>query len=260
MVVESLAILTGQGAEGALLAMLVAGHVAADFLFQTKDIVRAKEDGELTAFLFHGGIVGIVHLFFLLSFWSLPILVVSGLLGLAHVIIDAGKLWASRHTRFGQSSMLLFLGDQTLHLASLAGVWLVLTPLSGVDLLFSSLAPPPGGWGVLTTVGVLFAVYLFTLQGGRVLVRRTLDFYVETEESNRDQRGAAIGILERLLILTLVLVDQWTVIGLYIGTKPFARIQFSEPAEAEFREYYLIGTLASVGLAILAGLLTLVLL
>jgi hypothetical protein len=64
--------------------------------------------------------------------------------------------------------------------------------------------------------------------------------------------GEVIGILERLLTLALVLAGGLTAVGFAITAKAAARYpQFKDPA---FAEYFLIGTLSSVGLATLAGL------
>ena len=58
--------------------------------------------------------------------------------------------------------------------------------------------------------------------------------------------------VERLLIVTLVLVDAWAGIGLILAAKSIAR--FKELENRRFGEYYLVGTLTSVLLAILIGL------
>lgn len=65
--------------------------------------------------------------------------------------------------------------------------------------------------------------------------------------------GEVIGVLERLLSYILVLSGGLAVIGFTIAAKAAARYpQFKNPS---FAEYFLIGTLSSVGLAIVTGLL-----
>ncbi len=66
------------------------------------------------------------------------------------------------------------------------------------------------------------------------------------------RRGRTIGILERLLILTLVVMDQWAGIAFVIAAKSLAR--FKEFDDRDFAEYYLIGTLTSALFAIAVGL------
>lgn len=61
-----------------------------------------------------------------------------------------------------------------------------------------------------------------------------------------------IGGLERTLTLILILLGQWAAIVLLITAKSFAR--FEELKERRFAEYYLIGTLTSLLVAILTGI------
>jgi hypothetical protein len=65
--------------------------------------------------------------------------------------------------------------------------------------------------------------------------------------------GATIGVLERLLILTLILVGAEAAIGFVIAAKTLAR--FRQLDDRDFAEYYLLGTLASVSIAIVTGLI-----
>lgn len=63
--------------------------------------------------------------------------------------------------------------------------------------------------------------------------------------------GEAIGILERLLIVTFVLVGAEAAIGLVIAAKTLAR--FRQLDDRDFAEYYLLGTLASVAIAAISA-------
>jgi hypothetical protein len=65
--------------------------------------------------------------------------------------------------------------------------------------------------------------------------------------------GATIGVLERLLIVTLVLTGAEAAIGLVVAAKTLAR--FKQLDDRQFAEYYLLGTLASVSVALGTGLL-----
>jgi uncharacterized protein DUF3307 len=65
--------------------------------------------------------------------------------------------------------------------------------------------------------------------------------------------GATIGVLERLLIVTFVLVGAEAAIGFVIAAKTIARFRLLD--DRDFAEYYLLGTLASVSVAIVTGLI-----
>ncbi len=64
--------------------------------------------------------------------------------------------------------------------------------------------------------------------------------------------GATIGVLERLLIVTLLLVGADAAIGFVVAAKTIARFRLLD--DRDFAEYYLLGTLASVSVAILTAL------
>ena len=64
--------------------------------------------------------------------------------------------------------------------------------------------------------------------------------------------GKWIGIIERIIILALVIHQQYASVGLLLTAKGLLR--FNEPNRLEVKtEYLLIGTLISFGLAVLTG-------
>jgi hypothetical protein len=67
--------------------------------------------------------------------------------------------------------------------------------------------------------------------------------------------GATIGALERLLVVVLVLTGAEAAVGLVIAAKTIAR--FRQLDDRGFAEYYLLGTLASVSVAIVTALVAL---
>ncbi|MDQ6796119.1 MAG: hypothetical protein M3067_15145, partial [Chloroflexota bacterium] len=67
------------------------------------------------------------------------------------------------------------------------------------------------------------------------------------------QIGATIGVLERLLIVTFVLTGSTAAVGFVVGAKTLAR--FRQLDDRDFAEYYLLGTLASVAVALGSGLI-----
>jgi hypothetical protein len=66
------------------------------------------------------------------------------------------------------------------------------------------------------------------------------------------QVGATIGILERLLIVTFVLAGADAAIGFVVAAKTIARFRLLD--DRDFAEYYLLGTLGSVAVAVLTAL------
>jgi hypothetical protein len=110
-------------------------------------------------------------------------------------------------------------------------------------------------WPVQATV--LIIVYLLNTVPAAWAVRTLLLRYrlpapADGEPRVELARGRIIGILERLIVLTLVLMGQWGAIGFVMAAKSIAR--FKDLENRQFSEYYLIGTLASVLFAIATGL------
>jgi hypothetical protein len=107
---------------------------------------------------------------------------------------------------------------------------------------------------------LLAAAYWYVCAGGAVLVRRVLDLVPVGEApgargivvpAKELSRGLLIGVLERALALTLVLSGQFGALGLILAAKALARFRALD--DRDFAEYVLIGTLASLLLALLAG-------
>jgi hypothetical protein len=106
----------------------------------------------------------------------------------------------------------------------------------------------------------LGAAYWYALLGGVGLVRLVLAMVPVTEHAGAEgivvspaelARGRIIGILERAIALTLVLLGQYGALGLVVAAKALARFRGLE--ERDFAEYFLIGTLASLLVALGTG-------
>ena len=67
-----------------------------------------------------------------------------------------------------------------------------------------------------------------------------------------DNVGAVVGVLERLLVVILILDHAELAIGLVLAAKTLAR--FRQLDERPFAEKYLVGTLASVTVAVASAL------
>lgn len=121
-------------------------------------------------------------------------------------------------------------------------------------------APPPPPPGYTLRVGPLVAtVEPGTAPGGRGTraaegrPTSSVSAAVPSTPGSPARIGATIGVLERLLVVTFVLVGMEAAIGFVIAAKTLAR--FKQLDDRGFAEYYLLGTLASVLVALATGLL-----
>ncbi len=100
----------------------------------------------------------------------------------------------------------------------------------GVGLLWT--------WGTLATVSVI------------EIARPIRD---DEDSAARPGGGEIIGLLERILVFVLVIAGNLASVGFIVAFKSAAR--FPQFKDTDFAEYFLIGTLTSIGLATLLGLL-----
>lgn len=233
---------------GQLLAMLIAGHVLGDFVFQSGRMVREKRDSAQA-----GGVHALHVTFwqglacapFLTSFT--PFLLVLSV-GVAHFWIDRAKVLLEARDEPRMRWLLL---DQGLHAISLVLIWKLWIGL-GLEAwpgLSESLLHQ------LAAVAVVVAVFGANVNGGSAVVSYVLRWIrpkSDDEDPPEPAAGRIIGILERLMILTLAWQGEWGAVGMVIAAKSVAR--FKELDDKSFAEAYIVGTLTSVLFAMAGGL------
>lgn len=244
------------------LALLLA-HLLADFPLQPTWIVWNK-GRRLAALACHGLIHWSLAWTCLLLFPSVRFLswrtqVVVGAYLAAHLLIDKLKYWLTAK-QIARDNARTFSIDQALHVLTIAVSSLVLSGTSPWVLPQALELSPSARMHVLE----IATVYLGVVVSGGYLIRYLTKSFrgaiddeasssgspAETELKNA---GLYIGYLERLLILTAILAKSATLVGLILTGKSIAR--FPELRKPSFAEYFLIGTLLSVSLAVLGGLL-----
>lgn len=234
----------------ALLLLLVAGHLLGDFFFQTRRMATSKVRVRVLAG--HSLLIALAHLTAVLPFLSWTIAAAVLLIGALHGTIDALK---SRWPWARPDPLGLFLADQLAHLSVVLLAWLAVREVAGVpDPVI------PASWlGPWVSSVVLLSAFAFTWTGGSSIVSGVLDRLSPDLEEQEEQdsgvpgSGRLIGILERTLTLILILLGQWAAMALLLTAKSVAR--FEELKERRFAEYYLVGTLTSLLVAVVVGLL-----
>ncbi|HEY2888203.1 MAG TPA: DUF3307 domain-containing protein [Candidatus Limnocylindrales bacterium] len=152
----------------------------------------------------------------------------------------------------------LFLADQAAHFVVLvvgASVLLLGQPTLAawndvVNAIGANLLPVADLGAAITMVVVVLDLLILNIRGGFFLVGILLAprGYASGSAPGPERVGATIGILERLIVCVLVLAGQAAAIGFVIAAKTLAR--FRQLDDRHFAEYYLVGTLASVTLAL----------
>lgn len=228
-----------------LLALQVVAHILTDYTFQTD---KGAEDKNRKGFK-SNYLKWHVLIMFLTS-WVLslqPFFVFGALtIALLHWIIDGFKPTLNQSKRLGHYAYFI---DQALHLAVLTAVvfiWDAYVPSE-------SLIQVPNIGYIL-----IFLAYLFCGKPANIVIKETLiASKIEFEGVKKDDlpnAGRLIGVIERWLVLTFILIGQFSAVGFLIAAKSILRYRDGEKIFSK-TEYVLIGTLLSFGLAVGVGVL-----
>lgn len=223
---------------------LLIAHFVADFVLQTDKMVKNKKwlSKEM---LQHIGVVYITAALFSFLWWQ------SILIALFHYTIDGLKIELSR--KYKKEETYLFLGDQFAHIITLVGVcafqfdWLN-NLTKEIHQLFQ----------VKSYILILLGYLIVTFPVGYLIGLSTRKMNQIKEEAENDfqaddKNGMKIGIFERIIILTFVLLGQFEAIGFLITGKSLLR--FATRNEHKKSEYVLLGTMMSYAITIGVGVM-----
>lgn len=138
-----------------------------------------------------------------------------------------------------------------LPLAVLLVVWFSLTHnWYGLgELILELLGPKPL---------IALIAYLFILHPTSALISQLLRPWLNhadlTDEASLKHAGKLIGFLERFLIVTFVLLGQWSAIGFLLAAKSIMRFNDTRIAKRPVSEYVLLGTLLSFTFSLMVGI------
>ena len=236
-------------------------HMLSDFVLQPESLVQLKTEGRVKGFVIHWAVVFCVTTLFLLPFGVRISLIFSLPVSVLHIIVDIGKL-SLKNLSAPFSRLYLFICDQMAHLliiaANLILVEALLYPSSIetllVDMGLREVASEFGEKSFGPTLDyalLILSAVVFTVFAGAHIVRLILDGAAVPLNYRIPSAGRLVGMLERFIILVLVLSGSLSAVGFVLAAKSVAR--FRELEDRDFAEYYLIGTLASAGLGLVAG-------
>ncbi|SNA79519.1 conserved membrane hypothetical protein [Flavobacterium psychrophilum] len=221
-----------------LISQIIA-HILSDYFFQTDASAKEKnENGFKSQFLLKHTFITFICSW-LMSF-DVNFVFCALSISIIHYIIDGLK--KSLTSRFS------FFIDQSLHLVIIGlFVWIF-------DQYFESNLI----WNISIDIKWLAIIlgYLICVKPANIFIRET--FVAGKIESISDttvelkNAGKLIGILERILVLTFVIIGKLEVVGFLIAAKSILRYKDTNTIKTE---YVLIGTMLSFGIAMMIGLL-----
>ncbi|KAA0130180.1 DUF3307 domain-containing protein [Chryseobacterium sp. SN22] len=224
---------------------LIFAHLLGDFILQPDSWVADKERKKVkSGYLYLHTLIHTVLSFAFL--WDTELWWVALTVGISHFIIDAAKL--SFQTVKNRKNW--FFMDQALHVLVIAGISFYSNEFNFEFLKDTDLLKTMAGAVFLTTPA---SVFIRILLSSWTPVPETAG---NLQTDSLSSAGKYIGILERLMVFTFIMVNHWEGVGFMVAAKSVFR--FSDLAQARQRkltEYVLIGTLLSFGMAVLIGIL-----
>ncbi|MFQ5486085.1 MAG: hypothetical protein ACE5DO_12240 [Desulfobacterales bacterium] len=106
----------------------------------------------------------------------------------------------------------------------------------------------------LVNIGIYLAGLGLAHWPSNWIIRRIIKRWDPEESESTDRMGAFIGTLERALIIVLIGKESYAAVGFVVAMKSIARYERMQKEKA-FAEYFLAGTMLSLLLALLLGLL-----
>jgi hypothetical protein len=234
---------------------LYLAHLLSDFVFQTAQLVSKKHRGDGHGYAIHG----IIHYILVLGtvaladshrFLTLGFQLIAVSLSVVHLLVDWAKA-SSTKSRLLPDNAFAFVLDQTAHLLTVIAAAFILAPPSLQAFQF---------WvarirALQEQILLVSVVYVFVIFGGGYFIRGLIAPLWKDEPGQRKEEheevinaGLYIGWLERFLVLTALFLQSPATVGFILAAKSIAR--YPELKSIRFAEYFLIGTLLSVTIAI----------
>ncbi|MEO8111663.1 MAG: DUF3307 domain-containing protein [Ginsengibacter sp.] len=227
--------------ESIWLIKLLLAHLLTDFILQPSGWIESRNKKHFASGrLYLHGFVTALTAWILIgwNYWLVALIIL-----ITHILIDG---WKS----YQQKNVIYFLADQLMHLIVIFACWcFIFIRWANVQQAWGRLNGNEHFWLIAT------AVVFLTMPAGILIGQLTKNWRDQIPDSeNLASAGKWIGMVERIIILIFVIQNQYSAIGLLIAAKGI--IRFNEKDRQEIKtEYLVIGTLLSMGIAIVTGLI-----
>lgn len=230
--------------QGNLLIRLVVAYLLSEFVLQSTATLENNKWFSKEMFV-HTVILFLLTMLFMNN-WML-----AGVVSIVHYLIDSLKIGLNKNIP-GQP-LKIFTGIQLLHIVSLVSIW------SFFYKTYGNLISMIQNFFVSYKISLIILGYLIVTMPVGSLIKYALQNIPQISgtstipHARREKGGKTIGIFERIIILTFVLLNQYEAIGFLITGKSI--IRFANQDEHIRSEYVLVGTMMSYGISILVGVL-----
>lgn len=221
-----------------LFLCLLLAHLIADFMLQTSKSCNHKREYKWRSG-YHYCHAAVVFVLSWLVTWNVDFWWCALVIGATHLMIDIWKSYRDDNVEW-------FVVDQVLHIAIIACTAVLWC--SNVEWSIS--------FGIESKYIALAVAVIICWKPANIFIKLMLKHYsVNVPDAHSDSgfnAGALIGNIERWLILVFVIMQRYEALGLLIAAKSIIRFGEKETTKTE---YVLAGTLMSIFIAVLAGLM-----
>jgi hypothetical protein len=229
-----------------LIVWQIVAHILTDFFAQNNKDVDEKRVNGLKGKFFKRHILIALGLSWLMSF-QLTFFFYALVIAVIHGALDVLKRYVENRSRW---VTIAFFADQILHIITIVVVVYAYQSIEGLA---------HGLYDYLSLRhSIIITAYLICLKPANVFIKETFRAFKitipnsEKEGEDLPHAGKLIGIVERMLVLTFVLLNQYEAVGFLIAAKSILRFKEDERIKSE---YVLIGTMLSFGIAIGLGII-----
>jgi hypothetical protein len=251
-----------------LLVLLYLAHILGDFYCQPASWVEERNNKHLRSIrLYQHVFVHAIFVFIVLCCggYSMSIaLYGSTFILLTHLIIDIAKSYLPK-------TALYFFIDQVMHIIMLILMWSAI--VGQYDEVIQYLSSK-----IDAKFMVVVIAYILILKPTAIIIKMLLEQWsevarsdaskeinesTETQQQSEESRslvsaGKVIGMVERVLILTFVLLNQFAGVGFLLAAKSVFRFgDLKESSDHKMTEYVMLGTLLSVTITVFVGIIAL---
>ncbi len=248
------------------LILLLIAHILGDFIFQSSKLAQKKTE-RIKYFIIHSLIYSLM--IFLALMWFAPIgrvILIFAIIVILHAVIDMGHILIKKNinkrNRLNKNKeFIAFLIDQSLHILIILISSYFIHDMNELGISLINYITQNTGITQIENILIISLLYLLCTTPAAIFIRHIFKIFSLQEKDvligtsindNKDEfirSGYLIGVLERIIMLTLGLSGQIGAIGFVLAAKSLAR--FKQLDDRNFAEKYLVGTLLSVVVALI---------
>jgi len=227
-----------------LIVLQFIAHLLGDYIFQPDKKAEDKNNLGFKSKFLKWHILIIFGISWLLSF-QLNFICAAVVIALSHWLVDSIKKHIINHKKLSKYAFFI---DQTIHL------FFILL----IVLLFDNYFEINPKLSISINVKYLAIItgYIICTKPANIFVKEIFKAFEikvnNTENDDLPNAGKLIGIIERFLVFTFIILNQFEAVGFLIAAKSILRFKDDNTVKTE---YVLVGTMLSFGIAIALGII-----